>query len=60
MGGGAAEAWGWTAEGDYREIKKGMWDLIHSYTAVLWVSTQWKKAKKNQAFLSVLIRQATD
>lgn len=51
MGGRGAEAWGWTAEGDYREIKKGMWDLIHCYTAVLSVSTHWEKAKKRQAFL---------
>lgn len=43
MGGRRAEAWGWTAEGDYREIKRGMWDLIHCYTAVLWVSTQREK-----------------
>lgn len=39
-------------EGDYREIKKGMWDLIHCYTAVPWVSTHREKAKKRQAFLA--------
>lgn len=60
VGGRGAEAWGWTAEGDYREIKKGMWGLIHCYTAVLWVSTHRERAKKRQTFLQAFATQHTN
>lgn len=48
VGGRGAKAWGWTAECDYREIKKGMWVLIHYCIAVLLASTRWEGQRKGQ------------